>query len=83
MVQPAKYSKTAAKMSDEGMTDVDLGPAEDPLTLMGAVSRAPPPPLPTTRAPPPPPPDSPDTMRRKALGGGPKPPPKAAPQPDT
>ena len=65
-------------MSDEGMTDVDLGPAEDPLSLLGAVRRAPPPPLPMTRAPPPPPPDSPDTMLRKALGGGPKPPPKAA-----
>ena len=38
-------------MSEEGMTDIDLGPAaEDPLSLLGAVRRAPPPPLPATRA---------------------------------
>ena len=60
------------------MTEIDLGPAaEDPLSLLGAVRRAPPPPLPATRAPPPPPPtDSPETMLRKALGGSLNPPPQ-------
>ena len=67
-----------SKMSEEGMTEIDLGPAaEDPLSLLGAVRRAPPPPLPATRAPPPPPPnDSPETMLRKALGGSLNPPPQ-------